>query len=38
MLAVALPAASICLVVVLRFILQLTGEGDEPDPEVTIHG
>jgi hypothetical protein len=35
MLAVALPAAAICLVVVLWFILQLTGEGDEPDPEVT---
>jgi hypothetical protein len=38
MLAVALPAAAVCLVVVLWFILKLTGEGDEPDPEVTNLG
>jgi hypothetical protein len=38
MLAVALPAATVCLVVVLWFILKLTGEGDEPDPEVTNFG
>ena len=38
MLAVALPAATVCLVVVLWFILKLTGEGDEPDPELTNLG
>ena len=38
LLGVALPAATVCLVVVLWFILKLTGEGDEPDPEVTNFG
>ena len=37
-LAVALPVATVSLVVVLWFILKLAGEGEEPDPEVSNLG
>jgi hypothetical protein len=32
-LVVALPVAALGLVVVLGFMLKLTGEGDQPDPD-----
>jgi ribose/xylose/arabinose/galactoside ABC-type transport system permease subunit len=34
MLAITLPVAAIGLVFVLRLMLQLTSEGEEPDPDV----
>ena len=37
-LAVALPVATVSLVVVLWFILKLASEGEEPDPESTSLG